>query len=152
MLCSCDILPERREYERTSTTAMSAYLAPTVRRYLERMVRDITNLGLKRQVYIMQSNGGLNTPQTATAHPGSLLLSGPAAGVVAAAALGAQALAHARSIRSAGRIGEKARIKPGYVIPQAAASRLDLTAAARIAPRLFPAGAPSSRSQPSRKK
>jgi N-methylhydantoinase A len=91
VLCSCDILPERREYERTSTTSISAYLAPTVTRYIEQMVAQLHDLGLKRQMYIMQSNGGLNTPQTANANPGSLLLSGPAAGVVAAASLGVQA-------------------------------------------------------------
>ena len=85
VLCSCDVLPERREYERTSTTAISAYLAPTVTRYLERMVAQLSALGLSQQMYIMQSNGGLNTPHTAMANPGSLLLSGPAAGVVAAA-------------------------------------------------------------------
>ena len=91
VLCSCDVLPERREYERTSTTAISAYLAPTVTRYLERMVAQLSALGLSQQMYIMQSNGGLNTPHTAMANPGSLLLSGPAAGVVAAATLGVQA-------------------------------------------------------------
>ena len=91
VLCSCDILPERREYERTSTTAISAYLAPTVTRYIEYMVTQLHGLGVQRQMYIMQSNGGLNTPHTAVANPGSLLLSGPAAGVVAAATLGVQA-------------------------------------------------------------
>jgi len=91
VLCSCAILPERREYERTSTTALSAYLAPTVTHYLAHLVTEIKHLGLQRQPYIMQSNGGLNTPQTATANPGSLLLSGPAAGVVAAAEIGVRA-------------------------------------------------------------
>ena len=91
VLCSCDILPERREYERASTTAISAYLAPTVRRYIEHMVTQLHGLGLQQQMYVMQSNGGLNTPHTAMANPGSLLLSGPAAGVVAAATLGVQA-------------------------------------------------------------
>lgn len=91
VLCSSDILPERREYERTSTTAISAYLAPTVTHYVEQMMTQLKNLGVERQLYIMQSNGGLNTPQTAIANPGSMLLSGPAAGVVAAATLGAQA-------------------------------------------------------------
>lgn len=91
VLCSCDILPERREYERTSTTALSAYLAPTVTHYFEHLVAQVKTLGLERQLYIMQSNGGLNTPQTATANPGSLLLSGPAAGVVAAAEIGVRA-------------------------------------------------------------
>ncbi|MEE9145839.1 MAG: hydantoinase/oxoprolinase family protein, partial [Candidatus Tectomicrobia bacterium] len=91
VLCSSTILPERREYERTSTTAISAYLAPTVRRYIEHLVAQVRDLGLRRQLYIMQSSGGLNTPQTATAHPGSMLLSGPAAGIVAAARIGVQA-------------------------------------------------------------
>ena len=91
VLCSCDILPERREYERTSTTALSAYLAPTVTHYFEHLVAQVKTLGLERQLYIMQSNGGLNTPQTAAANPGSLLLSGPAAGVVAAAEIGVRA-------------------------------------------------------------
>jgi N-methylhydantoinase A len=91
VLCSCDILPERREYERTSTTAISAYLAPTVTRYLTHMVAELRDIGVQRQMYVMQSNGGLNTPQTAVANPGRLLLSGPAAGVVAAASIGLQA-------------------------------------------------------------
>jgi N-methylhydantoinase A len=91
VLCSCDILPERREYERTSTTVISAYVAPTVTRYIEHLVTQLRTQGVSRQLYIMQSNGGLNTPSTAVANPGSLLLSGPAAGVVAAATLGVQA-------------------------------------------------------------
>ena len=91
VLCSSDILPERREYERTSTTAISAYLAPTVTRYIEQMREDLERLEMTRRFYIMQSNGGLNTPETATSNPGSLLLSGPAAGIVAAARIGVQA-------------------------------------------------------------
>ena len=96
ILCSSDILPERREYERTSTTAISAYLAPTVTRYIGHIQTELESLGVvgadkKGRFYIMQSNGGLNTPETATANPGSLLLSGPAAGIVAAARIGVQA-------------------------------------------------------------
>jgi N-methylhydantoinase A len=114
VLCSSDILPERREYERTSTTVMSAYLAPTVTRYMAHMVAQIQNLGVQRQMYIMQSNGGLNTPQTATANPGSLLLSGPAAGVVAAARLGVQAgFANLISIDMGGTSFDVALIQDG---------------------------------------
>ena len=91
VLCSSDILPERREYERTSTTAISAYLAPTVTRYIGRMAAELRDLGVANRFYVMQSNGGLNTPGTVTTSPGSLLLSGPAAGIVAAARIGAQA-------------------------------------------------------------
>ena len=91
VLCSSDILPERREYERTSTTTISAYLAPTVTRYIDEMIGELQGLEIPNEPYIMQSNGGLNTPQAATANPGRLLLSGPAAGIVAAARLGVQA-------------------------------------------------------------
>jgi N-methylhydantoinase A len=117
VLCSSDILPERREYERTSTTAISAYLAPAVTRYIERMVTDVQALGLQRQMYIMQSNGGLNTPQTAVANPGTLLLSGPAAGVVAAATLGVQAgLPHLISVDMGGTSFDVALIQDGQFL------------------------------------
>jgi N-methylhydantoinase A len=88
ILLSSDVLPQRREYERTSTTAISAYLAPTVTRYLERMVHELNDMALGKDFYIMQSNGGLNTPKTVIDKPGTLLLSGPAAGIVAAAQIG----------------------------------------------------------------
>jgi len=89
VLLSSDVLPQRREYERTSTTAISAYLAPTVTRYIDEMMLELDDLGLGQDFYIMQSNGGLNTPSTVIKNPGTLLLSGPAAGIVAAAEIGA---------------------------------------------------------------
>ncbi len=117
VLCSCDILPERREYERTSTTAISAYLAPTVTDYIEQMVREVRAEGLTQQLYIMQSNGGLNTPQTAVASPGSLLLSGPAAGVVAAADIGVRAgFPNAISIDMGGTSFDVALIQDGQCL------------------------------------
>ncbi len=117
VICSVDVLPERREYERTSTTAISAYLAPTVTRYIEQMVAQLETLGLQRQLYIMQSNGGLNTPQTATSNPGSLILSGPAAGVVAAATLGVQAgFRHLISMDMGGTSFDVALIQDGRYI------------------------------------
>lgn len=117
VLCSCDILPERREYERTSTTAISAYLAPTVTRYVEHMVHQLHDLGLRQQMYIMQSNGGLNTPNTATSNPGSMLLSGPAAGVVAAARLGGQAgFPHLISVDMGGTSFDVALIQDGQCL------------------------------------
>ncbi|ETW93680.1 MAG: hypothetical protein ETSY1_38165 [Candidatus Entotheonella factor] len=117
VLCSSDILPERREYERTSTTAISAYLAPTVTDYIEQMVREVSAQGLTQQLYIMQSNGGLNTPQTAVASPGSLLLSGPAAGVVAAADIGVRAgFPNAISIDMGGTSFDVALIQDGQCL------------------------------------
>jgi N-methylhydantoinase A len=117
VLCSYEILPERREYERTSTTVLSAYLAPTVTHYLDHMVAQLQDLGLGQRFYIMQSNGGLHTPHTATANPGSLLLSGPAAGVVAAAAIGVRAgFPHLVSMDMGGTSFDVALIQDGQCL------------------------------------
>jgi N-methylhydantoinase A len=81
---SSDILPEIREFDRTSTTAISGYLGPLVVGYMERMVAEIRG----PRFYLMQSNGGLTTLAMVRERPAPLIASGPAAGVVAAAALG----------------------------------------------------------------
>jgi len=85
---SSDILPERREYERTSTTVIAAYLAPAVTHYIRHMQGELARLSLQDKFYIMQSNGGLNTPETAMLNPATMVLSGPAGGAIAAAYLG----------------------------------------------------------------
>ena len=84
---SSEILPEIREFDRTSTTAISAYLGPLVVGYMERMLGEITG----PKFYLMQSNGGLTTLEMLRKRPAPLLGSGPAAGVVAAAAIGTAA-------------------------------------------------------------
>jgi len=84
---SSDILPEIREFDRTSTTAISAYVGPLVVGYMERMLREITG----PKFFLMQANGGLTTLEMLRKRPVSLLGSGPAAGVVAAAAIGTAA-------------------------------------------------------------
>src|SRR5262249_54917578 len=94
---SSRILPEYREYERTSTTVINAYLAPVMSRYLlrlnERLCASVVNDGnnhrdtqTRRRVFfrIMQSNGGAVQSQTAAAAPVNTILSGPAGGVVGA--------------------------------------------------------------------
>ncbi len=81
---SSEILPEIREFDRTSTTAISAYLGPLVVGYLERMLAEIRG----PRFHLMQSNGGLSTLEMLRRRPATLIASGPAAGVVAAAALG----------------------------------------------------------------
>jgi N-methylhydantoinase A len=73
---SCDLLPEFREYERSSTTVANAYLAPALSSYLER---------IEPRPLVMQSSGGVVDVATAAARPASCVLSGPAAGVVGAA-------------------------------------------------------------------
>jgi N-methylhydantoinase A len=88
---SFELLPEIREFERTSTTALNAYLQPVVARYLERLERELGRGGFTGQVLIVQSNGGVMTVETAKARPVRTALSGPAAGVIAAAHIAASA-------------------------------------------------------------
>ncbi len=81
------VVPEFREFERTSTTVVNAYLQPRVSTYLhrleERLVPSVTE-----RVMVMRSSGGLVSPEQASGLSASILLSGPAGGVVATAALG----------------------------------------------------------------
>ena len=82
---SSEILPEIREFERTSTTVLNAYLQPVVADYLDRLEADLTAQDFHGQVLIVQSNGGVMTVEMAKARPVRTALSGPAAGVIAAA-------------------------------------------------------------------
>jgi N-methylhydantoinase A len=84
---SVDVLPEIREYERTSTTVINAYVMPIVRRYLATLRAGLHETGVKTPLLIMQSNGGLMTDTAAATHPIHIIESGPAAGVVGAQAL-----------------------------------------------------------------
>ena len=88
---SSEILPEIREFERTSTTVLNAYLQPVVADYLDRLQADLAAQGFAGQVLIVQSNGGVMTIETAKARPVRTALSGPAAGVIAAAHIAASA-------------------------------------------------------------
>ena len=81
---SWEVLPEAREYERTSTTALNAYLMPVVDRYLDRLEGDLRRFHDKPLV--MQSNGGLMSGDHARSRPIHMIESGPAAGALAAAA------------------------------------------------------------------
>jgi N-methylhydantoinase A len=83
--CSADILPEIREYERTSTAVVNAYVGPIVRSYLSLLARDVRAIGVKGALQIMQSNGGVLTVDSAERKPAYLTESGPAAGVIACA-------------------------------------------------------------------
>jgi len=84
---SVDVLPEIREYERTSTTVINAYVMPIVRRYLTTLRAGLDDAGARTPLLIMQSNGGLMTDAAAAARPIHVIESGPAAGVVGAQAL-----------------------------------------------------------------
>ena len=84
---SSDVLPEIKEYERTSTTVINAYVLPVVQQYCSRLRADLDRIGLKAPLHIMQSNGGLTTAEIAAERPVNIIESGPAAGVVGAQAL-----------------------------------------------------------------
>jgi N-methylhydantoinase A len=85
---SSEVAPEFREFERTSTTLINAFLAPETGRYLNRLVTRATGAGLPADVDVMRSSGGLMPISEAATLPAAILLSGPAAGVVAAGAIG----------------------------------------------------------------
>ena len=77
---SFEVLPEYREYERTSTTVLNAYVAPVVERYLTRLAEGLRSRGVAR-LRIMQSNGGSARAEVAASLAVRTLLSGPAGGV-----------------------------------------------------------------------
>lgn len=85
---SSDVLPVFREYERTSTTALNAYVAPRMQRYLASLERRLRGAGLAGRVEVMRSGGGTSTADVAARYPVTTLLSGPAAGAWGAAAVG----------------------------------------------------------------
>lgn len=81
---SVDVLPEYREYERTSTTVINAYVGPTVKHYLGSISEQLADAGIDAPVLLMQSNGGAMSSRAAAETPAHILESGPAAGVIAA--------------------------------------------------------------------
>ncbi len=85
---SSDIAPIIREYERTATTVINAYLTPAVARYLNRMQTSLVDAGLQGPVAVMQSAGGLTSIEEASKRGAALLVSGPAGGALGAQALG----------------------------------------------------------------
>jgi len=86
---SCDISPEIREYERTSTTVLNALLMPVVKAYLDRLEARLGEGGFRPLVLLVQSNGGVCSLRVAAEQPARLLLSGPAGGAMAAERLAA---------------------------------------------------------------
>lgn len=85
---SADVLPEFREYERFSTAVLNGYTGPRVGRYLKSLSGALATRGHQRSVFIMTSNGGIFTADRAARFPVNTILSGPAGGVAASAALG----------------------------------------------------------------
>ena len=85
---SAEVVAEFREYERFSTALLNAFLSPEVSRYMGSLADRAGRAGFIDEISVMRSSGGLVSLDHASAFPASILLSGPAGGVVAAAALG----------------------------------------------------------------
>ncbi len=83
---SHQILPEFREYERASTVLVNAYLQPVMANYLRQLERRVGE-GHRSRIFVMQSSGGITALETAAEQPVRTVLSGPAGGVVGAAAV-----------------------------------------------------------------
>ena len=88
---SSEVVPEIREFERTSTTLANVYVQELVERYLADLAARLERLGFAGRLAIMLSGGGIATVETASRFPVRIVESGPAAGALAAAALGEQA-------------------------------------------------------------
>ncbi len=118
------ILPEYREYERTATTVINAYVQPLVARYLGRLADALAG----SRVRIMQSNGGAIGLDRAAEQAARLVLSGPAGGVVGAFAVAQQALGEAAQIITFDMGGTSADVAlcPGAVPTTAEGSITDL--------------------------
>jgi N-methylhydantoinase A len=84
---SHEILPEIKEYPRTSTTVINAYVQPVVRAYITALAARLRALGIAAPLQLMQSSGGLASAEFAATAPAHIIESGPAAGVVGGAAL-----------------------------------------------------------------
>ena len=81
---SSEVLPVFREYERTITTVLNAYVMPRVSYYIENLDRELRDIGIEASLLIMKSNGGVIGTETAARQPVYTALSGPAAGVMSA--------------------------------------------------------------------
>ena len=87
---SHEILPEFREYERMSTTVINTYVMPIIDRYLQDLLQRMREEGLRADLNVMQSNGGVMTSRSAGEKSVHTILSGPAGGVMGSLAIGNQ--------------------------------------------------------------
>jgi N-methylhydantoinase A len=114
---SHELLPEIKEYPRTSTTVVNAYIQPVVRAYLTSLDARLRGLGVTAGLRLMQSNGGLATAEHAVAFPAHIVESGPAAGVVGAAVLAARiGLDHVITFDMGGTTAKAGLVENGQVL------------------------------------
>ncbi len=108
--------PEYREYERFSTAVVNAALLPIIRRYVDRLIVALRERGIDAPLFVMQSNGGMASAERAALRPASIIESGPASGVIAAAELARSADArHVLSFDMGGTTAKAGTIVDGVV-------------------------------------
>jgi N-methylhydantoinase A len=113
---SSDVLPEFREYERSSTTAVCAALRPVIEQYMRNLTEGSASMGIKPEWQVMQSNGTVIGATQAQTEPVRILLSGPAAGVQGAKIIGRQAgIANLISMDMGGTSCDVALIREGEI-------------------------------------
>jgi N-methylhydantoinase A len=114
---SSDVLPEIREYERTSTTVVNAYVGPLMARYLSSLRDQLADRGLRGQLLMMQSSGGTMDVKQVIARPATVVESGPAAGVIGAARIGARAgYEHLITFDMGGTTAKASLVEAGAVV------------------------------------
>lgn len=87
LTCSYEVLPEIKEYERTSTTAVNAYILPNVQKYIRNIKSGLVERKISAPLLIVSSNGGVVSADSAADYPVKIVASGPAAGVTGSAKL-----------------------------------------------------------------
>ncbi|MBI4336773.1 MAG: hydantoinase/oxoprolinase family protein [Chloroflexi bacterium] len=113
---SCQVLPEVKEFERTSTTVINAYLQPVVKRYLASLEAGLREKDVTAPLLMMQSNGGVITAASAGQKPIHIIESGPAAGVIGAMRLGHRAgISRLISFDMGGTTAKAATVEEGRV-------------------------------------
>ena len=85
------VVAEYREYERGTTAAVNAAIQPVLHRYIERLRKELAGRGFRRELLVMQGNGGTVASSIVAEHAVATVMSGPASGVIAAAATAMQA-------------------------------------------------------------
>ena len=113
---SSEILREVKEYERTATTVVNAYVAPIVGQYVDSLLQSLRDLKVEAPLMIMQSNGGVMTAQESSQRPVFMIESGPAAGVIAAHDLvSRQEIANAITLDMGGTTAKASIIEDGVL-------------------------------------
>jgi N-methylhydantoinase A len=116
VVASHEISRQWREYERTNTTVLSAYVQPVVAAYLEALRKGLSDAGVAASLYAMQSSGGVSSFDRAVRTPVTMLESGPVAGVTAAAELGRRlGASHVLTLDVGGTTAKTSAIRDGRV-------------------------------------